>query len=161
MSYAWFLCITHSHTHTHMMYKRYYFFKLGRSLLTQRRRQDFPVRCKRPLDRMELQSLGPYFLTWLIKTSSSSAFHGPFFISPISSYTHLLPSINKFTHALTLILVLLGFQILISILITGKSKFSGFFFFFSCLQFFVCSKCDELFRKVTVRGGYYHCMPSK
>ncbi|KAG5565434.1 hypothetical protein RHGRI_001353 [Rhododendron griersonianum] len=37
-----------------------YFFKLGLSLLTQRRRQDLPVRCKRPLDRMELQSLGPF-----------------------------------------------------------------------------------------------------
>lgn len=59
---------------------RYYFFKLGRSLLTQRRRQDFPVRCKRPLDRMELQSLGPYFFTCFLNTSSSSAFHGPFFI---------------------------------------------------------------------------------
>lgn len=59
----------------------FYFLRFGRSLLTQRRRHDFPVRRNKPLDRMELQSLGPYLLTWLIKTSSSSAFHGPFLIS--------------------------------------------------------------------------------
>jgi len=29
---------------------------------------------------MELQSRGPYFLTWLISTPSSSTFHGPFLI---------------------------------------------------------------------------------
>ena len=29
---------------------------------------------------MELQSLGPYFLTWLISTSYSSSLHGPFLI---------------------------------------------------------------------------------
>lgn len=75
--------------------KNAYFFKLGRSLLTQRRRQDLPVLCRRPLDRMELQSLGPYFLTWLIRTSSSSAFHGPFFISPKSSYNLLLSIVNS------------------------------------------------------------------
>lgn len=55
-----------------------YFFKLGLSLLTQRRRQDLPVRWRRPLDRMELQSLGPKRLTWFKSTSSSSSFHGPF-----------------------------------------------------------------------------------
>ena len=65
-----------------------YFFKLGRSLLTQRRRHDFPVRCKRPLDRMELQSLGPYFFTWFNNTSSSSAFHGPF-LMPSSLFTSI------------------------------------------------------------------------
>lgn len=71
--------------------KMEYFFKLGLSLLTQRRRQDLPVRCKSPLERMELQSLGPYLFTWFISTSSSSAFHGPFFISSLS------PSILNFT----------------------------------------------------------------
>lgn len=58
--------------------------------MTQRRRQDLPVLCKRPLDRMELQSLGPYFLTWFIRTSSSSAFHGPFLIP-----SSLFPSISQ------------------------------------------------------------------
>ena len=67
-----------------------YFFKLGLSLLTQRRRQDLPVLCKRPLDRMELQSLGPHFFTWFNRTSSSSAFHGPFLIP-----SSLLPSIQN------------------------------------------------------------------
>lgn len=76
-----------------------YFFKLGLSLLTQRRRQDLPVRCKRPLERMELQSLGPYLFTWFTSTSSSSAFHGPFFISSLSislqrSHYSFLPSIS-------------------------------------------------------------------
>ena len=51
---------------------------MGLSLLTQRRRQDLPVRWRRPLDRMELQSLGPKRLTWFKSTSSSSSFHGPF-----------------------------------------------------------------------------------
>jgi hypothetical protein len=55
-----------------------YFLRFGRSLLTQRRRQDLPVLWRRPLDRMELQSLGPYFLTWWSNTWSSSVFHGPF-----------------------------------------------------------------------------------
>jgi len=57
-----------------------HFLRFGRSLLTQRRRQDLPVLWRRPLDRMELQSLGPYFFTWFRSTSSSSAFHGPFLI---------------------------------------------------------------------------------
>ena len=55
-----------------------YVFKSGLSLLTQRRRQDFPDLGRRPLDRMELQSRGPYLCTCSIRTSSSSAIQGPF-----------------------------------------------------------------------------------
>lgn len=58
-----------------------YVFKLGLSLLTHLRRQDFPVLDNKPLDRMELHSRGPYLLTCLNSTSSSSLLHGPFFIS--------------------------------------------------------------------------------
>ncbi|KAL8459387.1 hypothetical protein ACS0TY_036761 [Phlomoides rotata] len=36
---------------------------IGSANINQRRRHDFPVLCNRPLDRMELPSLGPYFLT--------------------------------------------------------------------------------------------------
>ena len=57
-----------------------YVFKLGLSLLTHLRRQDFPVLGNKPLDRMELHSRGPYLLTCLNSTSSSSLLHGPFFI---------------------------------------------------------------------------------
>lgn len=77
-----------------MVVVKAYFFKLGLSLLTHRRRHDFPVRCKRPLDRMELQSLGPYFFTWFNSTSSSSAFHGPFLIP-----SSLFPSIAQNSHS--------------------------------------------------------------
>jgi len=55
-----------------------YVLRSGRSLLTQRRRQDLPVRGRRPLDRMELHSRGPCSRTCRRSTSSSSAFHGPF-----------------------------------------------------------------------------------
>ena len=55
-----------------------YFLMSGRSLLTQRRRQDLPVRGRRPLDRMELHSRGPFSRTCRRSTSSSSAVHGPF-----------------------------------------------------------------------------------
>lgn len=79
-----------------------YFFKLGLSLLTQRRRQDLPVRWRRPLERMELQSLGPYLLTWLIRTSSSSAFHGPFFISSLSTLS--IPNFIPFFLSLSIFL---------------------------------------------------------
>ena len=85
--------------------KMEYFFKLGLSLLTQRRRQDLPVRCKSPLERMELQSLGPYLFTWFISTSSSSAFHGPFFISSLS------PSILNFTPFLSSFLCNFSFSL--------------------------------------------------
>ena len=62
-----------------------YVFKLGLSLLTHLRRQDFPVRGNKPLDRMELQSLGPYLLTCFKSTSSSSLLHGPFFMYVLSN----------------------------------------------------------------------------
>jgi hypothetical protein len=55
-----------------------YVLRSGRSLLTQRRRQDLPVRGRRPLDRMELHSRGPCSRTCRSSTSSSSAVHGPF-----------------------------------------------------------------------------------
>ena len=62
-----------------------YVFKLGLSLLTHLRRQDFPVRGNKPLDRMELQSLGPYLSTCFNSTSSSSLLHGPFFMYVLSN----------------------------------------------------------------------------
>lgn len=43
-----------------------HFLRFGRSLLTQRRRHDLPVLWRRPLDRMELQSLWTYFFTWFM-----------------------------------------------------------------------------------------------
>lgn len=58
---------------------------MGLSLLTHLRRQDFPVRGNKPLDRMELQSLGPHLFTCLNSTSSSSLLHGPFFMYPFSN----------------------------------------------------------------------------
>lgn len=91
---------TDAHTHTHTEVNQSeeeetlkhrqnwvnYFLRFGRSLLTQRRRQDLPVLWRRPLDRMELQSLGPYLFTCLSSTSSSSAFHGPFLICSTCSF---------------------------------------------------------------------------
>lgn len=69
-----------------------YFLRFGWSLLTQRRRHDLPVLWRRPLDRMELQSLGPYFFTWFTNTSSSSAFHGPFLICSWSLFPRIFHS---------------------------------------------------------------------
>lgn len=105
-----------------------YFFKLGRSLLTHRRRHDLPVLCKRPLDRMELQSLGPYFLTWFTRTSSSSAFHGPFLTSiPQNSFFFLTRTRENCCPTL---------QPLISCP-AKESVFVFFFYFFSFSIFWV------------------------
>lgn len=73
-----------------------YFFKLGRRLLTQRRRQDLPVLGKRPLDRMELQSLGPFPFTKFFSISSSSAVHGPFLVASSDLLRRLSISSSKF-----------------------------------------------------------------
>lgn len=80
--------------------------RLGRSLLTQRRRHDLPVRLRRPLDRIELQSRGPYLLTWLINTSSSSAFHGPFLISSFLASIFLISMISLSVSHFGLFLIL-------------------------------------------------------
>lgn len=104
-----------------------YFFKLGLSLLTQRRRHDFPVLCKRPLDRMELQSLGPYFFTWFNSTSSSSAFHGPFLTpsSPFASISHYF-SLKFLSGTFTSPCC---FFFLFSFLFCSLKSFTGFFAF--------------------------------
>lgn len=69
-----------------------YFLMSGRSLLTQRRRQDLPVRGRKPLDRMELQSRGPCTRTCSSSTASSSAVQCPFrTASPPPAAASLLP----------------------------------------------------------------------
>lgn len=64
----------------------------GLSLFTQRRRQDLPVRGRKPLDRMELQSRGPCTRTCSSSTASSSAVQCPFrTASPPPAAASLLP----------------------------------------------------------------------
>lgn len=95
-----------------------YVLRSGLSLLTQRRRQDLPVRARRPLDRMELQSRGPCFRTYSIRISSSSAIHVPFLIA--------IPPSSRLLLRLPLLRLLLLPTLPLLLLVAGLAPCIGF-----------------------------------